>query len=360
MEEEAPTRDVEYRQGLREAVALGVEFGVTLLIKGTESKLHFPIALVTQARLAARQRVPLEMVIRRYIAGKAVLGDFMFQESATIGIQDHKLLRNALASQEAAFDQLLKQVTDEYGRERDRSTRQPQRLNHIQRLLAGEMTESSLLNYDFDCHHLAVVAGSPEARPAIQQMAAATGSRVLTVDSDHGEVWTWLGSKEPLDSEAVCRLATSSCSTAAPVGVGESSWSRAGWRLTHQQARLALSIARAAPTGLARYANVAIVASAAQDPVLAASLQHIYLAPLNKGRSSDKVLRETLRAYFSADRNGSSAASALGVSRQTVTNRLVQVEDRLGQPLRMCADSVDAALRLEELGFLCGSLTLSS
>jgi hypothetical protein len=70
-----------------------------------------------------------------------------------------------------------------------------------------------------------------------------------------------------------------------------------------------------------------------------------------RGRNSGAVLRATLRAYFAADRNNKSAASALGVSRQAVANRLSKVETRIGQPLSMCADAVDAALRMEELGF---------
>ncbi len=45
----------------------------------------------------------------------------------------------------------------------------------------------------------------------------------------------------------------------------------------------------------------------------------------------------------------SSAAAALGVSRQTVINRLHAVEERLGRPLGACAVEVEAALRLEEL-----------
>ncbi len=62
------------------------------------------------------------------------------------------------------------------------------------------------------------------------------------------------------------------------------------------------------------------------------------------------MLRQTLRAYFAAERNASSTAAALGVSRQTVINRLRVVEERLGRSLGSCAVEVEAALRLEDMG----------
>jgi hypothetical protein len=353
MEEESPTRDAEYLRGLREAVHQGVEYGIALLADEQERTLHFPIALISQARLAARQRIPLEMVIRRYLAGKTVLGDFMLQESVALDVRDPIFLRTALAAQDIAFDQLLALVTDEYSRERDRSaSHQSPVTDRVQRLLAGEMVDSSLMNYDFGCNHLGVAIGSPEARQIIRQIAVEVDSRALIVNPAQGEVWAWLGSKQPLDPEAICRVVASVRVAGATIGVGESSRSLTGWRLTHRQARLAFSVAQASPSGFVRYADVAITVSAAQDPVLTASLQELYLSPLDKERDSGRVLRSTLRAYFSADRNSSSAAAALGVSRQTVTNRLRHVEEQVGQPLSRCADAVAAALRMEELGLL--------
>lgn len=49
-----------------------------------------------------------------------------------------------------------------------------------------------------------------------------------------------------------------------------------------------------------------------------ASLGQLYLEPLARERDGGQMARETLRAYFGAERNGASAAPVLGVSRQTV------------------------------------------
>jgi len=353
MEEESPTRDAQYLRGLREAVHCGVEYGIELLANGQERSLEVPIALSAQARSAARQRIPLEVVIRRYLAGKALLSTFVIEEAAAAGIHGPELIRNALATYETEFDGLLALVTEEYGREEQGpgASREAQLADRTRRLIEGEAVDPAFLNYDLGCHHLALVAGFADSRQLIKKLASETNSRPLIVRAAENEVWAWLGSKEPLDPEAIHGVAASVCPSSAPLGLGEPAKSLAGWRLTHRQARAALSIARASE-GIARYAEVSIIASLAQDPLMLSSLQRLYILPLSKERGNGDMYRKTLRAYYAANGNRKSAAAALGVSRQTVSNRLGQIEERLGQKLSACATALDAALRLEELGLL--------
>ena len=87
-----------------------------------------------------------------------------------------------------------------------------------------------------------------------------------------------------------------------------------------------------------------------QDDLLATSLHQLYLEPLEGERDGGKVARETLRAYFAAERNVSSAAAALGVNRNTVTSRLRAIEATVGRSLAFCGSELEAALRLAELG----------
>jgi DNA-binding PucR family transcriptional regulator len=134
-----------------------------------------------------------------------------------------------------------------------------------------------------------------------------------------------------------------------PLAIGEPSQGPAGWRLTHRQAQAALLIALRSSEAIVRYSDVAVLASMLQDELLTASLRQLYLEPLAVGRDKGRALRETLRAYFAAERNISSTAAALGVNRHTVTNRLRVIEDRLECPLGSCAMEIDAALRLENL-----------
>lgn len=89
--------------------------------------------------------------------------------------------------------------------------------------------------------------------------------------------------------------------------------------------------------------------------MLATSLQNLYLEPLAEERDGGEVARETLRAYFAAQRNVSSAAAALGVNRHTVSNRLRAIEVRLGRSLTASGTEIEAALCLAELPLAPGA-----
>ena len=80
-----------------------------------------------------------------------------------------------------------------------------------------------------------------------------------------------------------------------------------------------MRVALRAPQPLTRYADVALMAAVLRDELLAESMVEVYLSALGDRHGAGAVLRQTLRAYFKAERNASSAASALGVSRQTLT-----------------------------------------
>ena len=86
-----------------------------------------------------------------------------------------------------------------------------------------------------------------------------------------------------------------------------------------------------------------------QEDTLAASLRSLYLEPLEAERDGGATLKETLRAYFRAERNVSSAAGALGVNRNTIASRLRTVEERLGRSLATCGADLEVALDLAEL-----------
>lgn len=152
-----------------------------------------------------------------------------------------------------------------------------------------------------------------------------------------------------MTSAEVAHVASSS-SLAGEVflALGEFGEGYSGWRLSHQQASAAVSIALLKPRAPVRYGEVALLASMLQDNVLVSSLRGLYIEPLSQARDGGASLRETLRAYFAAERNTSSAAAALGVSRQTVINRLRAIEERLDRPLSSCAMELEAALRLED------------
>lgn len=338
--------DAEYMLGLRSTVAVALELGLSALEEETGQLPVIPTALLDQARRAAQSGVSLDTVLRRYFAGYTLLGDFIVQEVQSAGIAGGSELHRLLRSQAAIFDQIVVAVTKEHGRtEQGRLRSSGQKLNErVEKLLAGQFVEVADLDYELGEMHLGLIAAGPEAQEAIRAVAATSEARLLLVKREDEIAWGWLGSRQPLE------LGDTATDTAprAVLAVGEPARGISGWRLTHRQARAVMPIALQAPERLTRYSDAALRVAMLRDDLLVASLREMFLAPLACDREEGAVAKETLRAYFATDRNISSAAAVLGVSRQAVGRRLRAVEDRLGRSLRTCAAELEAALHLEE------------
>lgn len=343
------TADLEYMQGLRAAVSAAIEYGIDTLERSEGRVPPIPTALLSQARLAARNHVPLDTVLRRYFAGYILLGDFVIEEAERVEHAGGLPLKRLLRMQAALFDRLISAVTEEYARE----TRQPKsgderRRELVRRLLDGELIDTTELTYEFGGWHLGAIANGPGAVTALRRSARALDRRLLLVLAANHNVWAWFGSGRPFESTA---LATSIEDSVGQVSVafGEPCHGLAGWRLTHRQAQAAFTIALREPSVPVRYGDVALLASISSDDLLITSLRQLYLAPLETERDRGEVSKETLRAYFAAERNISSAAAYLGVNRHTVASRLAAIEEKLNRSIASHAADFEAALRLEDL-----------
>jgi len=342
--------DPEYAEGLRAAVSAALDYGFEAVELGEERAPAIPAVLLAQARLAARRRVSLDTVLRRYFAGYALLGDYLMEE-AEKSITHGSVVKALLRTQSSLFDRFLAAISHEYTGEAQArlASAEQRRAERIERLLAGELVDISGIAYPFDGHHLGAIASGPEAAGALRVLAAALERRLLLVRRGEGVAWAWLGGRRPPGADEIeCRVADL-WPAQIPLALGEPGYGLAGWRLTHQQARAALPIAKRSASPMVRYTDVALLATMLQDDVLATSLRQRYLLPLTVERDGGATLRRTLRAYFAADRNVSSAAAALGVTRRTVTNRLRQVGEMVGSPLAGCAAELETTLRLDDL-----------
>jgi hypothetical protein len=348
----AGDEDPEYVLGLRTAVAAAVDHALSGIELGEDGTRSVPPEAIAQARRAARVGVSVDTVLRRYVLGSTVLGDFLMQEADSECFAGQGVvLREMLSAQAAVLDHLMTAITDEYMRELDLSDRSPERrtAERVKQLLAGGHGDTADLGYDLDGWHLGMIASGTAAAATVSQIAVQLGCRLLSVRRGEDTVWGWLGvqrSPTPREIELAFRR---SSSADALVVVGEPGHGLEGWRLTHRQAQAALRVALHCPRPFTRYADVALLASVLNDDILATSLLDIYLSPLGDSGNGGAVLRQTLRAYFAAERNASSAASALGVTRHTVENRLRTIEEKLGQTLRTRQAELEVALRLEEL-----------
>jgi PucR C-terminal helix-turn-helix domain/GGDEF-like domain len=341
----------EYAEGLRRAVAAALDCGLEGVERGDEGAPAIPEPLLSQARLAARSGVSLDTVLRRYLAGHAILDDFLIEEAERIDSIGPDALKRLLRAQAAIADRLLAAVAKTYTEEAERRPRGfgRQRAERVERLLDGEPLDTASLGYEFAGNHTALIAQGVGAEEAVRSLAAIHDSVLLPVHPEDGVLWAWLGSRRPLCPGELQREAEGLIPPGLTIALGESGEGIAGWRLSHQQARAALSVALRSGENTVRYADVALLATVIGDELLAASLRSLLLDPLAEGPDQGLVLFETLRAYFAAERSVSSTAAALGVTRQTVSNRLRGVEDRLGRPLARCGAEMEAALRLESM-----------
>ena len=347
--------DPTYLQGLREAVSAALTYGLEAIERGEGHAPPVPVALLAQARTAARSGVSLDTVLRRYFAGYTLLGDFLSEEAAAVDSLEGTALSHLLREQATLFDRLIAAISDEYGREAQSSLvagPQQRRAGQVERLLAAEPVDSSELPYAFEGFHLGLLASGAAAPEAVREVAARLDRCLLMLEREDGTLWAWLGSRRSLDTTELVDLLASAWPARTPLALGEPGEGIAGWRLTHRQARAALPVALRSSNAFARYADVAFLASALQYDLLGTSLRQLYLAPLEHDRDGGHVARHTLRAYFAAEQNVSSTAAVLGVSRQAVNSRLRAIEERLGQQISECVGPLETVLRMDELGEL--------
>lgn len=342
------TGDVEYVGGLRQAIEAAVDHTLDSAEDGGYQADQVPPPLLSQARLAARRGVSLETMLRRYLAGHALLGDLVAEEAERGGVPPG-VLRWVLRSQAARTDRVVAAISAAYAEEAAASrppTSGERRLELVKRLLEGELVDLSRFEYEMELHHLGLVARGPGAGDAVERIWRAFGIRKLIVVADDDLVWAWMGSSRSIDPRRVRAVGVDSPRPELSIGVGEVGEGRLGWRLTHLQAQAALSVAVRTTETVARYADVALLATVMQDELLVNSLRRFYLKPLEEDRDGGKLARETLKAYFGAERNVSSAAAALGIDRSTVTKRLRMIEKRIDNRIAACAAELSIALDL--------------
>ena len=350
----AEAADPDYVNGLRNSMSTALRYGLAALESGEALSPRVPPALPAQARAAARNGVSLETVLRRYFAGYTLLVDYVVDEAESGGLLGKVALRDLLRDQGVVFERLIAEVIGDYLREasgRLISTEQ-RRAERVRRLLAGELIDSSDLCYELDDWHIGAVAAGSGAAAALENLASALDRRPLLVRRDDGTVWGWLGCRHQVDQDETYEQIAAEWPEEMRLAVGEPAEGPAGWRLSHRQARMAFPLAQPGRASMIRYGEVALAASVLQDDLLSSSLRQLYLDPLAEERDGGRCLRETLRAYFAAERNVSSTAAALGVVRPTVAKRLEKVEATLGRAIRDCAAELEAALQLHEMADL--------
>jgi hypothetical protein len=337
---------------LRSAVGRGVDFAIETIDVKDSSRVSSPPVLLMHARIAAQTGIRLETELRAYVAASALISDYLVdsaEESDNLGgvalqaiMRTHAILR----------DRLLADVSDEHVRARNESrhTGTTHLARQVDSLLAGELVEPAGLPYNFSGAHQAVVVDGLCDVQLLQNLGNHANCRFLGVRRTTRRLWGWFGGAGVRNVETHLREASPPPHSTPIVAIGELAEGLAGWRLSHQQALACLPIGMARRERLVRYADVRVLAAAAQDGLLRTSLDERYMTPLSGNGGA--LLRRTLDAYFSANRNVSSTAARLGVTRRAVDYRLKKVEAILRQPLHRISNELELALQLCELDSL--------
>ena len=343
-----------YTEAFRTAISAALDFALAELGQSGRDPAPVPLELLLQSRVAAPNGVELDTVLRRYLASYNLFTDFLIEEAGRPPEVKGAALASLLRAQAALFDRMLAAIAEEYRREATRpSSSEQRRAALVGRLLLGELLDPSILAaefaYELDQHHLGATAFGIEAAEALGQAARSLGLASMLVRRGEDSVWAWFGSRQALDSERLRERLAPQLPPGLALALGEPGAGLEAWRLSHRQALAALPIALREPGAPVRYAAVALQASMLRDEVLVASLRELYLVPLAQMRDGGELARETLRAYFEANRNVSSTAAALGVSRPTVSSRLGAIEEALGFHPAAVAQQLTLALQVGEL-----------
>ncbi|HXR61391.1 MAG TPA: hypothetical protein VN732_08700, partial [Solirubrobacterales bacterium] len=95
-----------FAHGLRTAVTVAIDFALEALRRPEDKPPSTPPVLLDEARLAAREAVTLEAILRRYVAGYGVFCDYLIQEAEKEELLRSGFLQRLLAGQLRLLDRL--------------------------------------------------------------------------------------------------------------------------------------------------------------------------------------------------------------------------------------------------------------
>lgn len=338
-------------EGRRLLIRALVEYGAVAVERGERKCPPPPPAVQEHAREAAWSGVPPRIFHERYLAAKTVFNRFLRREAPSVEGFAEGLLAQVQESNDIVFERLFRFTGEELERERQKKRRSTatQQLERVQALLAGKLLEAPELSYDFESTHVGIVATGEGVSSHVRRTARSLGGQLLLAQPAPQRYWAWIGLRVDPSSAKLEDALLADCPPAARISLGEPGHGLAGWRRTHREAEAALPVADQRNQAIIRYSDVMVLAEMLSNDLLRGALESKYLAPLAVDRDGGELSKHTLRAYFSQNRQISSAATLLGVKRHTVRKRLDDVEARLGLAINSCAAELELALRIEAL-----------
>ncbi|HTT96255.1 MAG TPA: helix-turn-helix domain-containing protein [Solirubrobacterales bacterium] len=282
-------------------------------------------------------------------AQMALWGSWFELIEASAGDEDTKreLLRHGSQYFFQYADLVNRYMAEGYQRSVERAAAQGEhhRFQALKTLLEADPLSGSDLDLDLNNHHLGCVAWGEGADQAVRRLASLLGRPAQLTLRLHDNWWGWISGSRPLDGDQRETLRGFDPGPGIRLAFGLEGFGESGFRATNHQALRAQWVAPPGPAVI-HYEDVAVETLATEAESDARAFVAHELRGIDDPSAASARLRDTLAAYFAAELNAASAAAALGVHHQTVTNRLRVVEERIGRPLGSRHLELAVALRL--------------
>ena len=327
-----------------------------------------PTVAVEYARRLAQRGTPLTALLRAYRLGHARFSDWVLRELAQQAGDAYLISAAALGMSGIVagyIDQVSEEMVAAYTRERENwlLNRSAARGARIRQLLSGEPVDvgaaEATLGYRLCQYHVGLVCWAGDAagtadeitrlERAVGRVAAQAGCYgdpvFLPRDESTGWAWLPLGGRDTFDAAAAGQAVLD---TGIHVAFGDAAKGTAGFRLTHQQAIAAQSVALAAGAaapGAVTFGQVAPVAMMLGSADLLRAWVLSTLAGLAADDEHHARLRGTLLAFLQNAGSYKTTAEQLMLHKNTVQYRIRKAEESLGRPVGENRHDVELALQ---------------
>ena len=332
------------------------------------SDVQAPPASLEYARRRAQRGTPLTALLRAYRLGHTRFSDWLLKELAQ-QTRDAQMITAATLGMSKIVagyvDQTSEEIVAAYTRERENwlRNRSAARAARIRNLLSGERVNVSAtevtLGYRLRQYHVGLVCWAADTTAAVDNItrlehaisqvagkAACSGDPAF-LPRDESSAWAWLplGIRDTFDAAAA---STAGVDGDIHFAFGDPAKGVTGFRLTHQQAIAAQTVALAARSPTPRavpYREVAPVAMMLGSPGLLRAWVLGTLGGLAADDEHHARLRDTLLVFLQTGGSYKTTAERLMVHKNTVQYRIRKAEESLGRPVGENRHDVELALK---------------
>lgn len=343
-------RSEEEQHSLRRATEASTLDTLAALVSGDPSHLTASFEPIDNVAWYVQHDIPLQQVVRNVHTGQ----EFLTQElidcipALVPGSGMVSAISRTARDVTNCWSNFISRLTEEYARQHTAWTqsRQGQLAQQVRTVLRGGEVDvpaaSRSLDYDLDAAHTGCVLWfegidldlarhlDPTGLAAELARAAMSPAPPLVLSSTSRFINIWFADCAAPVHEAALSV---SWPAAFRMATGRTAKGLDGFRLTHREAMAATELARRSSTlpRVVQYSDVELVSMLATDPDRAQVFVHRVLGPLAAPGARAQELRDTLAAWIDSDRSIATTSQALFVHRNTVSYRLRQLEEMLGE-----------------------------